>query len=128
MKAAGTFEVKLTPQSLSVEEQGLGRMTLEKTFQGDFEGRSGGEMLSAMTAVAGSAGAVAVERLTGTLHGRSGTFMLLHRGIMTRGEQGPWTIAIVPDSGTGELTGITGTFAINLAGGQHAYELEYELA
>src|SRR5215216_7138250 len=102
-RASGTFEVKLTPQA--TDAPALGRMSIDKQFHGDLEGTSKGEMLAMGTAVEGSAGYVAIERVTGTLHGRSGTFALQHSGTMTRGEP-HLTITVVPDSGTGQLAGL----------------------
>jgi hypothetical protein len=121
MLASGTFEVNLIPQN---DDFPPGRMLIDKQFKGDLEAMSQGQMLSAMTAVSGSAGYVAIEQVTGTLHGRSGTFMLQHNGIMTRGTP-QLTIAVVPDSGTGKLTGIAGSMTIDITDGQHAYTFEY---
>ena len=122
--ASGPFEVKLTPQSTDAptppgEGATLGRLTLDKQYTGELEARSKGEMLSAMTAVKGSAGYVAVERVDGALHGRTGSFALLHTGVMARGEQ-RLTIAVVPDSGTGDLTGLAGHMNIVIAEGRHS--------
>ena len=83
-------------------------------------------MLAAGTAVKGSAGYVAIERVTGTLGGKSGGFVLMHTGIMNRGTPS-LTVTVVPDSGTGDLTGLTGTMAIEITGGKHFYVLEYDL-
>jgi predicted flavoprotein YhiN len=125
-QADGTFEVKLTPQKPDKEAEGanLGRMSIDKQFHGDLEGTSKGEMLSAMTEVKGSAGYVAMERVTGTLHGHSGSFVLQHSGSMTRGEP-QLSVTVVPDSGTGELMGLTGTLTIRIDGKQHFYEFDY---
>lgn len=122
--ASGTFEVKLAPQATDAE--GLGRMSLDKQFHGDLEATSKGEMLSAMTAVQGSAGYVAIEKVTGTLKGRTGTFVLQHTGLMNRGTP-QLTITVVPDSGTGQLEGLTGTMAIQIEGGKHSYTFDYTL-
>lgn len=125
--ARGTFEVKLTPQAdESAAGAGLGRMTLDKQFHGDLEAASRGQMLSAGTAVQGSAGYVALERVSGTLLGRAGTFVLQHHGLMNRGTPS-LTITVVPDSGTGELTGISGTMSIEIADGLHSYDFEHTL-
>jgi hypothetical protein len=127
--ARGPFDVKVTPQSTDAGADGstLGRLTLEKQWHGDVEATSKGEMLSAMTAVKGSAGYVAIERVTGTLNDRRGGFVLQHLGTMTRGAQ-QLSIAVVPDSGTGELVGLSGTMKIIIApDGKHSYELEYTL-
>jgi hypothetical protein len=127
-RATGPFEVKLTPQPFEGAPQDLklGRMMIDKQFHGDLEGASRGQMLSAGTNVGGSAGYVAIEHVTGTLHGRSGTFVLQHTGTMTRGTPA-LSITVVPDSGTGALTGLTGTMAIVMTGGTHAYEFDYAL-
>ncbi len=128
-RVSGPFEVKLTPQPMAeaVSESGLGRMSLAKQFHGELEAASQGEMLSAMAAVQGSGVYVAVEQVTGTLAGRRGSFMLHHTGIMKRGAP-QLTIAVVPDSGTEDLTGLTGTMNIRIeAGGKHFYDFEYTL-
>lgn len=123
-RASGTFEVKMTP--LTTGDDVPGRMSLDKQFHGPLEATGKGEMLTAMTSVQGSAGYVAVERVTGKLDGRSGSFVLQHSGIMNRGEPS-LTITVVPDSGTGELAGIAGTMKINIADGKHSYDFEYTL-
>lgn len=126
--ASGPFEVKITPQPADgyADAAALGRMTLDKQFHGDLEGTSKGQMLTGMGAVKGSAGYVAIELVTGTLHGRPGTFILMHTGVMNRGEP-HLTITVVPDSGTGELTGLSGTMTIDAGGGRHSYALQYAL-
>jgi hypothetical protein len=126
--AKGSFVVTLIPQVQdgAPEHPPLSRLLIDKQFQGDLEGVSKGQMLSAGTAVSGSAGYVAIEQVNGSLHGRSGTFFLQHSGIMTRGE-GQLTITVIPDSGTGELTGLTGTMNIHIVDGQHSYDFEYSL-
>lgn len=124
--ATGSFEVKLLPQALADAGSGLGRMSIDKVFSGDLQGTSKGEMLSALTAVKGSAGYVAIERVTGTLQGRSGSFMLQHLGTMNRGAPS-LTVLVVPDSGTEGLTGIAGSLSINIADGKHFYTLDYTL-
>jgi uncharacterized protein DUF3224 len=127
--ARGTFDVKLTPQGEGDRSDGAttARMTADKQYHGDLEGIGKGEMLSALSDVKGSGSYVAIERVSGTLNGRQGTFILDHRGRMTRGAQ-QLEIAVVPDSGTGALTDITGTMTITIAGGKHSYEFEYTLA
>ena len=126
--ASGTFEVKLAPLA---EDKGdgstLGRISIDKQFHGDLEATSKGEMLTAVTEVKGSAGYVAIERVSGTLHGRKGSFALLHRGVMTGGLQELW-LTVVPDSGSGELVGLAGRMEIKIDGGKHFYEFEYALA
>ena len=125
--ATGSFDVQISPQMEDAAEGStLGRMSLDKQFQGDLAGSSKGEMLTAMTA-AGSAVYVAIERVTGTLHGRSGTFALVHQGTMTRAEQ-QLTISVVPDSGTGQLAGLAGNLTIMITDGKHEYDFVYTLA
>ncbi|MBC7993405.1 MAG: DUF3224 domain-containing protein [Rhizobacter sp.] len=124
--AAGSFEVKLLPQALADADSGLGRMSIDKVFSGDLQGTSTGEMLTALTAVKGSAGYVAIERVTGTLQGRSGSFMLQHLGTMTRGEP-TLRVLVVPDSGTEGLAGIAGSLSIDITNGKHFYKLDYTL-
>jgi hypothetical protein len=126
--ASGTFEVKMTPQAPdeNAGDAPIGRMLLDKQFHGDLQATSRGQMLAAGTEVKGSAGYVAMERVTGTLHGRSGTFVLQHTGTMNRGTPS-LTITVVPDSGTGELTGLAGSLAIEIADGKHSYRFEYTL-
>ena len=128
-RAKGPFEVKITPQANDAPAEGstLGRMSISKQYRGDLVGIGVGEMLTAGTAVAGSAAYVAVERVTGTLAGRAGTFALQHAGTMTRGEP-HLLITVVPDSGTGELLGLDGTMLITIADGAHSYELDYSIA
>jgi Protein of unknown function (DUF3224) len=128
MHATGTFEVKLSPLEMhhKIDGDTRGRMSIDKQFHGDLEGASQGEMLTAMTGVKGSAGYVAIERVTGSLRGRSGTFVFQHSATMTRGEP-QLSVTVVPDSGTGELTGLTGKMAINIADGKHSYDFEYTL-
>jgi hypothetical protein len=126
--AKGTFTVEMKPQSEPNVGDGmsLGRMSLEKSFEGDLTATSRGEMLTALTPVKGSAGYVAIERVTGTLSGRSGSFVFQHTGTMNRGAQ-QLSIAVVPDSGTEALAGISGTFKLNIVEGKHFYEFEYSL-
>ncbi len=127
-RATGTFEVKLNPlPAYNTAEGGLlGRMSIDKQFHGDLEGASKGEMLTAGTSVKNSAGYVAVERVTGTLNGKSGSFALQHGGTMNRGSP-HLTINVVPDSGTGQLAGLTGTMAIEITNGKHSYTFAYTL-
>lgn len=129
MKARGQFEVKLLPQATDEQAGGtaLGRLSLDKQFSGDLVATSKGEMLSAMTATRGSAGYVAIERVTGSLQGRAGSFVLQHSGSMTRGA-GTLLVTVVPDSGTGELAGLSGHMSIIAEGGRHDYEFNYVLA
>ncbi len=128
-RASGTFEVQLTPQSMTDSLAGgsIARMSIDKQFHGDLEATSQGEMLSAGGSVKGSAGYVAIERASGTLHGRRGTFVLQHSGTMTRGAA-DLTITVVPDSGTDELVGLAGKMTITITAGKHSYDFEYTLA
>jgi hypothetical protein len=121
--AAGTFEVKLTPQP---DDSPVGRMTIAKEFHGDLEAASVGQMLASMSEVKGSAGYVAIEKLTGTLHGRAGSFVLQHRGVMNRGAA-ELLVTVVPDSGAGDLAGMKGSMNIVIEGGKHSYEFDYTL-
>jgi hypothetical protein len=127
-RASGTFEVKLTPQAADAYADGaeLGRMTIDKQFRGDLSGTSTGQMLTGISPVKGSAGYVAIERVTGALAGRRGSFVLQHSGTMARGAA-TLTVSVVPDSGTEELMGLAGTMVINVVGGQHSYEFTYTL-
>ena len=124
--ASGTFAVKMTAQAQDEGAVG-GRFLLDKQFHGDLEGTSKGEMLAISTAVPGSAGYVAMEQITGTLNGRNGTFALQHTGTMTRGTP-QLSVTVVPDSGTGELAGLTGKLDIKITDGKHFYEFDYTLA
>lgn len=123
----GSFDVKLTPQAAApgIEAAKLGRQTLDKQFHGDLNARSLGEMLAAGTEVKGSAGYVAIERVTGTLMGKRGSFVLMHMGVMNRG-QTQLTVQVVPDSGTDELTGLTGQMGIQIDNG-HRYTFDFSL-
>jgi hypothetical protein len=126
--AKGSFTVEMKPQSEpnAVAGVSLGRMSLAKRFEGDLVATSNGEMLTALASVKGSAGYVAIERVTGTLHGRTGSFVFQHSGSMNRGAQ-QLSITVVPDSGTEGLAGISGTFKLNIVEGKHFYEFEYSL-
>jgi Protein of unknown function (DUF3224) len=127
--AAGEFDVTITPLAPyeTVEGVVFGRMAVSKQFHGDLEGSSTAEMLSAGTSVKGSAGYVAVERVTGRLHGRAGSFVLQHSGTMTRG-QPELAVSVVPDSGAGELAGLAGRLTIDIVDGKHFYGFDYTLA
>jgi Protein of unknown function (DUF3224) len=127
-QAKGTFEVKVKPLPADEKVEGLtvGRMSIHKQLKGDLEGTSKGEMTTVGTSVPGSAGYVAVEQVTGTLAGRSGSFVLLHQGTM-KGEAFDLAITVVPDSGTGQLEGLAGTMTIIITEGKHSYELDYTL-
>jgi hypothetical protein len=128
--ATGTFDVKLTPVPFDDKpgDAALGRMLLDKQFHGDLEGTSRGQMLSAGTGAKGSSGGyVAIERVTGKLNGREGSFVLQQSGTMTRGTP-QLSITVVPDSGTGQLVGLAGMMTIKIDNGKHSYDFEYTLA
>jgi hypothetical protein len=127
--AKGTFDIKMTPTPADDYADGnsLGRVAADKQYHGDLEGSGKGQMLTATGQVKGSAVYVATERVNGKLGGRSGTFLLAHRGVMNRGAQ-QLEIDVVPDSGTGELLGIVGKLSINVTpDGKHFYDFEYTL-
>ncbi len=127
-QAHGTFDVTLAPQAPdgNAEAIGLSRLSIDKQFHGDLVATSQGTMLAVGTATEGSAGYVAIERVSGTLQGRSGTFVLQHNGLMARGE-GQLMITVVPDSGTDQLAGLAGTMAITIVDGDHIYDFAYTL-
>jgi hypothetical protein len=126
--ASGPFDVKLNPQPPDDKTEGstLGRLTIDKQYHGELEGTGKGQMLTAMTDVKGSAGYVAMERVTGTLHGRSGSFVLQHSSTLTRAAP-LQSIMVVPDSGTGQLVGLSGKMIVNIVDGKHSYDFEYTL-
>ncbi|HEY1392015.1 MAG TPA: DUF3224 domain-containing protein [Methylibium sp.] len=126
--ATGSFEVQLTPLPSSAEAEGavVGRRSIVKQFHGDLEASSAGEMLSAGSPVKGSAGYVAIEWVSGKLQGRSGSFALQHFGVMERGA-GRLTVSVVPDSGSGELVGLSGKLDVRIVDGQHFYDFDYSL-
>jgi hypothetical protein len=126
--ASGTFDVKIIPQKdEGVGDATIARMSIDKQYHGDLEGTGLGQMLAGMAAEVKDSGAyVAIERVRGTLQGRTGSFAVHHRGVMTRGAQ-DLAITIVPDSGTGELAGITGTMTIDIRDGKHFYGIDYLL-
>lgn len=128
-KASGTFTVKLTPQSGDAYLDGttLARLTIDKVFQGDLVGSSKGQMMSAVTAMEGSAGYVAIEQVNGTLHGRSGSFVLQHSSTLHRGVP-QQSIQVVPDSATGELQGLKGRMVVSRVNAEHHYDFEFEFA
>lgn len=130
IQVKGSFEVKMTPKPWndSTEAHGFGRFLLDKHYHGDLEATGDGQMLSAGNGAPGSSGVyVALEKITGSLQGRKGSFIVYHLGIMTRGAP-QLTLAVVPDSGTDELKGLAGTMTIQIADGKHSYELAYTLA
>lgn len=127
-RASGTFDVTLEARPPYDSRPGaiLGQVTIEKTFMGDLTGTGSAQMLSAVTQTKGSAGYVAIERVVGALHGRSGSFVLQHSGTMRRG-QAKLALSVVPDSGTGQLEGLTGEMSIEIVDGKHLYTLDYSI-
>lgn len=128
-QATGSFEVKLSPEAMSAvaKESGVGRMSIDKTFSGSLTATSKGEMLAYRSSIQGSAGYVAMETVSGTLDGRKGSFVFQHSSTMTRGTP-TQSITVVPDSGTDELAGLSGSLTISIEQGQHFYEFDYALA
>ena len=124
MNASGAFEITMLPQQDQDFESG--RLTIDKQYKGDLEGTGKGQMLSAHGHIEGSAAYVAIEKVEGSLHGKQGAFALQHRGVMDRGSPS-LEVGIIPDSGTGELSGISGTMNIIIQDGQHFYELHYRI-
>jgi hypothetical protein len=130
MKISGSFEVKLSPLGFyaqGLDGVNLGRMSIDKQFKGALEATSKGEMLSAVTAVKGSAGYVAIEQVSGVLSGKKGSFVLQHFGTIKQGSD-RLILEVVPNSGSGKLSSLTGKMAIKIEGGHHYYEFDYELA
>ena len=129
LSAHGEFEVKIVPQPQDDSGQNvkLGRLTLDKVFHGELDGTAKGQMLTGMTDTKGSAGYVAIEHVIGTLHGRAGAFTLQHSGTADRNVQN-LVITVVPDSGTGKLTGLSGRMDIKVEGGKHFYDFHYSIA
>ena len=124
--ARGMFQVQIKPLGDDAADSSLARMSIDKEFHGELKGTSKGQMLAAATTVKDSAGYVAIERVTGTLQNRHGTFLLQHHGLMSRGT-GDLRITVIPDSGTDQLLGLAGTMTIIVAGGEHSYDFEYSL-
>ena len=124
--ATGTFEVKVIPTK-NAPDPSLASYSINKTFRGDLEATSVGEMFSAGDPSTGNAGYVGIERVTGTLNGRTGTFAFMQMGIMSTGTAPQMTGNIVPGSGTGDLAGIHGTFTIIVAAGKHTYTMDYAI-
>jgi Protein of unknown function (DUF3224) len=131
MHASGTFVVKISPAEASAlaQEAGLGRMTIDKTFAGDIHGTSKGEMLTGGAESTGAMAYVALERVTASLAGRSGSFLLMHNASMLKTDPGGGAmhVTVVPHSGTEELTGLAGTMTITIADGKHYFDFEYQL-
>lgn len=129
MKASGKFEIgfkRLEAYSGSSDESPLGRMSINKTYSGDLEASSRGEMLTAKTSVPSSAGYVAIEQVSGVLSGKTGSFLLQHFGIMSGGEN-TLTLEVVPDSAAGELKGLRGKMSIRMVESQHFYDFVYSV-
>lgn len=127
--ARGSFSVEVkpqTPDNPAAEGSGLARLSLHKQFQGDLEGTGQGEMLAAGDGRT-SGGYVALEKISGTLGGRKGAFVMIHRALMVGGAPTEWTIDVVPESGTDELKGLSGSMKIVIADGKHTYEFAYAL-
>ena len=136
--ASGAFDVQMQPQPVADEAPTpgvmpgvtpgitFGRLLLTKRYHGDLQATASGQMLSAVTPTAGSAGYVAIEHVSGTLHARAGSFVLQHSGLMNRGDK-QLSISVVPDSGTGELAGLQGRLDIRMTEGKHFYEMAYAL-
>jgi uncharacterized protein DUF3224 len=127
-RAEGTFDVKTTPLAADDATMGtlIGRYSLVKQYHGDLQATSKGEMISAGEPSSGNAGYVAIEQVTGTLSGHSGSFALQHIGVMEGGSY-KLSVAVVPGSGTAQLTGLAGTLTITIAAGKHSYSFEYTL-
>lgn len=117
----------MEPEPPFLEQDGLtlNRNAAYKQFSGGMTGSSDVQMIAAFTSTPGSAGYVAIEHFTGSVDGKSGSFVLQHSGTMNRGDA-QLTVTIVPDSGTGELTGISGTLEIENDEGEHSYVLDYK--
>lgn len=129
MKISGKFDVELKPLGAYTEGKDgvrLARMSIDKTFHGELDATSQGEMLSAITSTHGSAGYVAIEQVTGSLSAKSGSFVLQHFGTMDKGRD-RLVLEVVPDSASGELSGLTGAMVIKIEDGQHFYEFNYAL-
>jgi hypothetical protein len=124
----GEFEVKMQPETMSAvaADSGVGRMSLDKTYHGALDASGKGEMLAYMDRALGSGAYVAMELVRGTLDGRDGTFLLHHTGVMTRGAPA-LAVKVVPDSGGGELAGLSGTLNIRIENGKHYYDFDYAL-
>ena len=131
MHASGTFVVKISPAEASAlaQEAGLGRMTIDKTFSGDIDGSSKGEMLTGGAESTGAMAYVALERVTASLASRSGSFLLMHNAAMLKTDPGSGAmhVTVVPHSGTDELAGLAGTMTISIADGKHYFDFEYQL-
>ena len=125
---SGEFSVKMAPEAMSAvaADSGIGRMSLDKQYHGALDAAGQGEMLAYMDRALGSGAYVAMEKVEGTLDGRRGSFLLVHTGTMARGTPA-LTVAVVADSGQGELAGLAGTLQIRIEGGKHYYDFDYTL-
>lgn len=132
MHAIGTFDVKTTAQAQTSAVNGMlatGRFALEKKFVGEMQGDAIGVMLSVGSPKPGEAAAyVAIDQFTGTVNGKKGSFALTHRATMTKQGRTVLEIQVVPDSGRGELQGISGTLVIDAREGVHHYDFSYSLS
>ncbi len=126
--ASGSFDVKVIPQppDAALADSGISRLLFDKQFHGDLEASSKGQMLACGGPPSGSGGYVAIERVTGTLAGRSGSFALQHTGTMDPGGI-HLSVTVVPGSGTGQLSGIAGAMTIIIESGKHSYTFDYSL-
>jgi hypothetical protein len=130
MKISGKFEAKLNPlegYAQGVDGVHLGRMSIDKTYHGELDAKSQGEMLSAMTTTQGSAGYVAIEQVSGTLRGKKGSFVLQHFGTIDKGSD-RLILKVIPDSASDELAGLTGSMEVRDEEGQHFYDFDFSLA
>ena len=127
--ARGPLDVNIEAEPPFLEQDGLklNHNVVRKEFSGDMVGTSEAQMIAAYTGTPGSAGYVAIEHFTGSVGGKSGSFVLQHSGVMNKGDA-QLTVTIVPDSGAGEMAGISGTLEIDNDEGQHSYVLDYEHA
>ena len=127
--ARGPLDVNIEAEPPFLEQDGLklNHNVVRKEFSGDMVGTSEAQMIAAYTGTPGSAGYVAIEHFTGSVDGKSGSFVLQHSGVMNKGDA-QLTVTIVPDSGAGEMAGISGTLEIDNDEGQHSYVLDYEHA
>jgi hypothetical protein len=131
MHGTGTFAVKINAVEAPdlAKDAGLACLTIDKVFSGSLEGTSKGEMLTGGAESTGAMAYVALERVTGKLDGRVGSFLLMHNAVMLKGvpSSGVMQITVVPDSGTAELAGLTGKMIITIEGGKHSFDFEYQL-
>lgn len=129
MHASGAFDVKIEPQKTDnppAQAAGLARLSLDKQYHGALAAAGQGEMLASGDA-SQSGAYVAIEKVTGSLHDRRGSFVLVHSAVMNRGVPENWSVAVVPDSGTELLAGLSGTMKITIENGKHFYDLSYTL-